>query len=61
MIALAVVIGLLLMAAGMRLAGPALRQLRVRSELRGDWWSRFERELRDYERVRRLTARQRPS
>jgi hypothetical protein len=29
------------------------------AELRGDWWSRFERQMRAYERDRRLTARER--
>jgi primosomal protein N'' len=44
-----------------RLALPSVRRWRMAAELRGDWWSRFERELRDYERVRRLTTRERRS
>jgi hypothetical protein len=31
------------------------------AELRGDWWSRFERQMRAYERDWRLTTRERQS
>ena len=32
----------------MRVSLPRLRQRRLASELRGDWWPRFEREFRAY-------------
>jgi hypothetical protein len=50
--------GLLLCAAATRLALPSFRRWRMAAELRGDWWSRFERQMRAYERDRRLTARE---
>ena len=61
MIVLLALVGCLLIAVATRLALPSLRRWRMAAELRGHWWSRFERELRDYERGRHLTARQRPS
>ena len=61
MIVLFALVGCLLIAVATRLALPSLRRWRMAAELRGDWWPRFERQLRDYERMRRLTARQRPS
>jgi hypothetical protein len=39
---------LVLAAIALRLAAPALRRRLVIWELRGDWWSRFERELNAY-------------
>lgn len=41
-----------------RRAHPLLRRWRMATALRGDWWSRFERELHQYERER-LAARDR--
>jgi hypothetical protein len=38
-------IGVAVCAAGCLLA---MRHLRTRGELRGDWWSRFERDFRSY-------------
>jgi hypothetical protein len=35
---------------------PAVRHQRLKAQLRGDWWERFERDLRGYER----TLRNRP-
>ncbi len=52
MIFLLALIGCLLVAAATRLAAPSVRRWRMAAELRGDWWSRFERELRAYERRR---------
>lgn len=52
MIFLLALIGCLLVAAAARLALPSVRRWRMAAELRGDWWSRFERELRAYERRR---------
>ena len=45
---LVVVPALLLLFAAMRVSLPRLRQRRLASELRGDWWPRFEREFRAY-------------
>lgn len=53
--------GLFICAAAIRLALPSVRRWRMAAELRGDWWSRFEREMRAYERDWRLTARERHS
>lgn len=39
----------LLVAVVVRLATPPLRRLRMISELRGDWWTRFEHEFRAYD------------
>jgi hypothetical protein len=61
MIVFLALVGCLLIAVAARLALPSVRRWRMAAELRGDWWSRFERELRDYERARRLTARERRS
>jgi len=61
MIVLFALVGCLLLAVATRLALPSVRRWRMAAELRGDWWSRFERELRDYERARRLMARERRS
>ena len=46
-------------AVAMRLALPSFRRWRMAAELRGDWWSRFEREMRAYERDWHFTARER--
>jgi len=59
MIVLLVLAGVILAAAATRLALPSMRRWRMAAELRGDWWTRFERELRAYEREWRLTTRQR--
>lgn len=48
-----------LAAATTRFALPRLRRRRMAAELRGDWWTRFERELRAYERQWHLTGRHR--
>lgn len=61
MVLLLVLAGLVLCAAAMRLVLPSVRRWRMAAELRGDWWSRFEREMRAYERDWRLTARERQS
>ena len=42
-----------------RLLLPSLHRTRMAAELRGDWWGRFERLLRDYERNWQMTAHQR--
>ncbi len=57
MIVLLALVGIILSAAAIRLAVPSLRRWRMAAALRGDWWSRFERELHAYEREWRLTAR----
>lgn len=59
MIVLLALVGCLLVVAAARLALPSVRRWRMAAELRGDWWSRFERELRDYERAWRVAARER--
>ncbi len=61
MILLLVLAGLILCAVVLRLALPSVRRWRMAAELRGDWWSRFEREMRAYERDWRLTPRERQS
>jgi hypothetical protein len=33
---------------GLRFGLPVLRRWRMNAQLRGDWWSRFEREFREY-------------
>ncbi len=58
MILLLAVAGCILFAVAVRLALPAVRRWRMAAELRGDWWSRFERELRAYERDWRGVARE---
>ena len=45
--------------AGAKLVVPSVRRWRMAAELRGDWWSRFERQMRAYERDWRLTTRER--
>jgi hypothetical protein len=35
-------------AVGVRLSLPVARRLRMTVALRGDWWTGFEREFRDY-------------
>ena len=57
MIVLLVLVGVLVLGAAVRLALPSLRRLRMAAELRGDWWSRFERELSAYEHNRRFERR----
>jgi hypothetical protein len=52
MIFLLALIGCLLVVAATRLALPSVRRWRMAAELRGDWWARFESELRAYERGR---------
>jgi hypothetical protein len=61
MIVLVPLVGVLLCAVSLRLALPSVRRWRMAAELRGDWCSRFEREMRAYERDWRLTARERQS
>lgn len=58
MILLLALAGVILCAVGTRLALPSVRRWRMAAELRGDWWSRFERQMRAYERDRRLTTRE---
>lgn len=53
--------GLCICAAATRLVLPSVRRWRMAAELRGDWWSRFEREMRAYDRDWRATARERHS
>jgi hypothetical protein len=60
MVTLLAFVGCILLAVAMRLGVPSLRRRRMAAELRGDWWSRFERELRAYERTWRPAQRQRP-
>jgi hypothetical protein len=38
-------------AAGAYFGSPVRRELRTPAELRGDWWTGFEREFRAYERA----------
>jgi hypothetical protein len=59
MIVLVALVSMVLITVAVRLALPSVRRWRMAAELRGDWWSRFERELRAYEHHRRLTARER--
>lgn len=59
MIVLLAVAGVIVFTVAMRAALPSVRRWRMAAELRGDWWSRFEREMRAYERDWRLTARER--
>jgi alpha-beta hydrolase superfamily lysophospholipase len=59
MILLVALAGAILFAVTARFALPSLRRWRMAAELRGDWWSRFERELRAYERDWHLTVRER--
>jgi predicted exporter len=59
MIVLFAILGLVLAAVTVRLALPSVRRWRMAAELRRDWWPRFERELRAYERDWRLTMRER--
>lgn len=59
MIVLVALASVVLITVAVRLALPSVRRWRMAAELRGDWWSRFERELRAYERHRRLTPRER--
>jgi hypothetical protein len=33
---------------GARIAAPMLRRRRMAAELRGDWWSRFEKQFNDH-------------
>jgi hypothetical protein len=48
-----------LLGVGSRLALPSVRRWRMAAELRGDWWSRFERELRAYEHNWHMAGRER--
>ena len=59
MILLLALVGCIVIVAAARLALPPLRRWRMESALRGDWWTRFERDLRAYEREWRVAARQR--
>jgi hypothetical protein len=59
MIVLLILAGCILVVVATRLALPSLRRWRMAAELHGDWWSRFERELRAYERHRHPAARER--
>lgn len=59
MIVLLAIVGCILIAAATRVATSSLQPGRMAAELRGDWWTRFERELRAYERDWRPAARER--
>jgi hypothetical protein len=61
MIALLALAGVILIAVAARLSLPSMRRWRMAAELRGDWWTRFERELRAYEKSWHVTARERRS
>jgi alpha-beta hydrolase superfamily lysophospholipase len=61
MIVVLAVATVLVCAVALRLVIPAVRRWRMAAALRGDWWSRFEREMRAYERDWRLTTRGRRS
>ncbi len=56
MVALAILLVICAAAAGACLAPRAVRRLRTPRELRGDWWTRFERDFRAY--VGRTARRQ---
>ena len=60
MIVLLALAGVIVCAVTVRLCLPSMRRWRMAAELRGDWWSRFEREMRDYEHRRHVTAREQP-
>ena len=49
MILLLALAGVILCGLAVRLSVPSMRRWRMAAELRGDWWSRFEREMRAYE------------
>lgn len=53
MIVLLALAGVILCAVTVRLTLPSMRRWRMAAELRGDWWSRFEREMHAYEHRRR--------
>jgi hypothetical protein len=48
MLVLVVVVAAIALAAAVRVSVLAVRRWRMASELRGDWWGRFEREFRTY-------------
>jgi hypothetical protein len=54
---LLVVAGALALLVLVRLTLPALRRHRIASQLRGDWWPRFEREFHAYASAPWETAR----
>lgn len=61
MSALTLVLVVLSVACGMAMIFLATRRLRTPPELRGDWWSDFEREFRAYAaRTARPPRRRRP-
>lgn len=41
-------VALLIAVLMLRTLPPAYRHYRARTQLRGDWWPRFERDLREY-------------
>ncbi len=45
---LLVVFVIVALAVAVRLGLPVLQRRRIAAELRGDWWTRFEREFRAY-------------
>lgn len=48
---------LVLATVALRLAMPTLRRRLIIWELRGDWWSRFERDLNEYAAALELRGR----
>jgi hypothetical protein len=59
MIVLLAIVGCIVMAGATRAAMSSWQRRRMAAELRGDWWTRFERELRAYERSWRPATRER--
>jgi hypothetical protein len=63
MLALVVLVATLVAVVGIALLAQEVRWRRAPSELRGDWWTAFEREFRAYarevERSRRARSRRR--
>jgi hypothetical protein len=48
---LLILIAVIVVAALLMKLAPAIRRHRLKAQLRGDWWERFERDLRGYERT----------
>lgn len=44
-------IAVIVVAALLLKLAPTVRRHRLKAQLRGDWWERFERDLRAYERT----------
>lgn len=51
-------VGLILLALVVHMMLPAYRRHRMASELRRDWWPRFEQDLREYMSQRWRSARE---